>query len=147
MQDWLDAYIYIYDNRNNNNKNGIIQESLALTLRMRLKLYAEGDAVRKLHKYDRNAFHLQTVNESVYQSPEEENSDARLALLQALQAQHKGDRERKVESMVFPSWNQLQKEAHGMQVESMMFPSWNQLQKEAHGTQGGKHDVSVMEST
>ena len=28
----------------------------------------------------------------------------------------------------------------------MVFPSWNQLQKEAHGTQGGKH-VSVMEST
>ena len=43
--------------------------------------------------------------------------------------------ERKVESMVFPSWNQLQKEAHRMQVESLVFPSWNQLQKEAHGMQ------------
>lgn len=54
-----------------------------------IKLYAVGDDVRKLHKYDRNAFHLKKVNESVYQSPDEENNKAKLALLEAFQAQHR----------------------------------------------------------
>ena len=48
-----------------------------------------------------------------------------------MESASKGSTRNAMESM-FPSWNQLQKEAHGMQVESM-FPSWNQLQMEAHG--------------